>query len=75
MIKNTVLICLIVVLVSSPMAASREDSLHKAAYNGDIDLVRNILNNNVDPDARDSSGGTALHAAMFFKRISKYLGF
>ena len=67
MIQNTVLICLIVISVSSPMAAFCEDSLHKAAHNGDIDLVRNILNNNVDPDARDSSGGTALHAAMFQK--------
>ena len=67
MVKNTLLICLVVISVSFPMAAFCEDSLHKAAHNGDIGLVRNILKNNVDPDARDSFGGTALHAAMFQK--------
>lgn len=49
------------------MAAFCEDSLHKAAHNGDIGLGRNMLKSNVDPDARDSFGGTALHAAMFQK--------
>lgn len=49
------------------MAAFCEDSLHKAAHNGDIGLVRKLLKNNVAPDARDSFGGTALHAAMFQK--------
>lgn len=49
------------------MAAFCEDSLHKAVHNGDIGLVRNILKNNIDPDARDSFGGTALHAVMFQK--------
>lgn len=67
MIKNTLLICLFVISASSPMAALCEDSLHKAAHTGDIALVRNILKKNVDPDARDSFGGTALHAAMFQK--------
>lgn len=41
------------------------NQLHKAAYDGDIEAVRNILKNKVDPDERDSFGGTALHAAMF----------
>lgn len=67
MIKNTFLISLFVISVSSPMAALCEDSLHKAAHTGDIALVRNILKKNVDPDARDSFGGTALHAAIFQK--------
>ena len=43
----------------------QQDSLHKAAHAGDIALVRDILKKKVDPDARDSFGGTALHAAMF----------
>ena len=41
------------------------DELHKAAYNGKIVEVERILKTDPDPDARDSSGGTALHAAMF----------
>ena len=69
MIRDTFLICLIVISTSLPLAVFCEDSLHKAAYNGDIGLVKNILKNNVDPDARDSFGGTALHAAMFQKNI------
>lgn len=67
MIKNILLICLLVISVLFPMTAFCEDSLHKAAHNGDIGLVRSILKNNVDPDTRDSFGGTALHAAMFQK--------
>lgn len=39
--------------------------LHRAAYNGDIITVRSLLQKPIDPDERDSSGGTALHAAMF----------
>jgi len=50
-----------------PTAALGGDSLHKAAYNGDIQLVRTLLKDPVDPDERDSFGGTALHAAMFQK--------
>jgi len=45
------------------------DAIHKAAYNGNINLVRDILRTKPDPDIRDSSGGTALHAAMFQKNI------
>ncbi|MBU0675831.1 MAG: ankyrin repeat domain-containing protein [Proteobacteria bacterium] len=41
------------------------DEIHKAAYNGNIAEVERILKTHPDPDARDSSGGTALHAAMF----------
>ncbi len=66
-IKNTFLICLLAISVSSPTTAFCKDSLHKAAHNGDIGLVSNILKNNVNPDERDSFGGTALHAAMFQK--------
>ncbi|OHD13033.1 MAG: hypothetical protein A2086_07505 [Spirochaetes bacterium GWD1_27_9] len=45
------------------------DILHKAAYNGDMELVKKILKTKVNPDERDSFGGTALHAAMFQKNI------
>lgn len=44
-----------------------KDALHKAAYEGDVAKVAAILQTQPDPDARDSSGGTALHAAMFQK--------
>jgi ankyrin repeat protein len=44
-------------------------AIHKAAHTGNIDLVREILLTKPDPDIRDSSGGTALHAAMFQKTL------
>lgn len=44
---------------------SAKDALHKAANEGRrADVVR-LLATHPDPDARDSWGGTALHAAMF----------
>jgi ankyrin repeat protein len=43
--------------------------IHKAAYNGDIKRVQELLSKGVNPDARDSYGGTALHAAMFQKNM------
>lgn len=46
-----------------------KDALNKAAYDGDEELVKKIIATKPDPDARDSSGGTALHAAMFQKNI------
>ena len=36
-----------------------------AAYMGDIDLMRSILEANPDRDVRDVFGGTALHIAVF----------
>lgn len=50
-------------------SAHSGDQLHKAAYNGDIEKVRSLLQEQVDPDERDSFGGTALHAAMFQKNL------
>ena len=44
-------------------------AIHEAAHNGNINLVREILQTKPDPDIRDSFGGTALHAAMFQKNI------
>lgn len=67
MIKSSFLISLFVISLSSPMTALSVDSLHQAAHSGDIESVRTFLKNNVDPDERDSFGGTALHAAMFQK--------
>ncbi len=68
MIKSILLISLLVISILVPTAAFSEDTLHKAAYNGDIELVTKILQNSVNPDERDSFGGTALHAAMFQKK-------
>ena len=67
MTTNTLLISILAISFLFPTTAFCKDSLHKAAYNGDIELVRKILKNNVNPDDRDSFGGTALHAAMFQK--------
>jgi len=67
MIKNTLLISIFAISFLFPTTAFCQDSLHKAAYKGDIELVRKILKNKVNPDERDSFGGTALHAAMFQK--------
>ena len=44
-------------------------AIHEAAYNGKIDLVRDILKTNPDRDARSSFGGTALHDSMFQKNL------
>jgi len=68
MIKNITIIGLLAISVLSPIAAFSNDTLHKAAYNGEIELVKRILKDNVNPDERDSFGGTALHAAMFQKK-------
>lgn len=43
--------------------------INKAAYNGDVAQVKALLANGVNVDFRDSSGGTALHAAMFQKNM------
>jgi len=67
MTTNTLLISILAISFLFPTNAFCKDSLHKAAYNGDIELVRKILKNNVNPDERDSFGGTALHAAVFQK--------
>jgi ankyrin repeat protein len=52
----------------SSLVACADDKLHKAAYYGNVDQVRALLEQgNLDRDERDSSGGTPLHAAMFQK--------
>jgi ankyrin repeat protein len=50
-------------------AFGQSAEIHKAAYNGDINKVRELLQKGVKPDERDSFGGTALHAAMFQKNM------
>lgn len=67
MMRSAPLISILAISFLYPASAFCKDSLHKAAYNGDIELVREILKNKVNPDERDSFGGTALHAAMFQK--------
>ena len=42
-----------------------DGSIHRAAYEGRVDEVRDLLENDLDVNSRDSFGGTALHAAMF----------
>ncbi|MBF0527980.1 MAG: ankyrin repeat domain-containing protein [Deltaproteobacteria bacterium] len=67
MIKNTVSLIMLLTFFLLSTNAFCSDSLHKAAYDGDIELVKKILEDKVNPDERDSFGGTALHAAMFQK--------
>lgn len=67
MLKTVSLISILAMSFLFPTTALCKDSLHKAAYNGDIELVNKILKSKVNPDERDSFGGTALHAAMFQK--------
>lgn len=52
-------------LILSPQTMAQSDQLHLAAYHGKEQQVIALLAENPDPDARDSYGGTALHAAMF----------
>ena len=54
-------------LAHSALGQSAE--IHRAAYHGDINKARELLQKGVKPDERDSFGGTALHAAMFQKNM------
>jgi len=56
-------------LFLSNFAFGQSAEIHQAAYHGDIDKVRELLQKGVKPDERDSFGGTALHAAMFQKNM------
>ena len=65
--KTMFTILTLALIVGSAFGQSAE--LHKAAYSGDVSKVREILQKGVNPDDRDSFGGTALHAAMFQKNM------
>ena len=56
-------------ILTACWAFGQSAEIHKAAYNGDINKVRELLKKGVNPDERDSFGGTALHAAMFQKNM------
>lgn len=62
------LTCLLSALAFSYRAFC-SDTIHLAAYYGDEQAVIKFLEQKPDPDARDSYGGTALHAAMFQNNI------
>ncbi|RQW21595.1 ankyrin repeat domain-containing protein [Rhodobacteraceae bacterium CH30] len=52
------------------VAVSAENSIHRAAHQGDVAQLQVLLTQKgIDVNARDSFGGTALHAAMFQKNI------
>jgi len=67
-LKKAFLVLFLLILLPG-LAYGQEAELHKAAYNGDVQRVRELLSKGVNPDARDSYGGTALHAAMFQKNM------
>lgn len=53
------------------IAVSAENSIHRAAHQGDVALLQELLaKKGIDVDARDSFGGTALHGAMFQENIT-----
>jgi uncharacterized protein len=56
-------------LLLGASAFAQEEAIHKAAYRGELQKVRDLLQEGANPDARDSFGGTALHAAMFQKNM------
>lgn len=53
-------------LASASFAAQySRDALHRAASDGNVEKVIEILRSKPDPEIRDTSGGTALHSAVF----------
>ncbi len=66
--KKAFLIFFLLIL-SAGSVYGQNAEIHKAAYNGDIKKVQELLRKGVNPDERDSYGGTALHAAMFQKNM------
>ncbi|GAM55313.1 hypothetical protein JCM19231_5145 [Vibrio ishigakensis] len=67
--KIVTLSLLVIASLGLAFKVMSSDELHLAAYNGNQAEVVELLANNPDPDARDSYGGTALHAAMFQKNL------
>ncbi len=59
------LLAIAFLILTGCSAFGQSADIHKAAYTGDINKVRELLKKGVNPDERDSFGGTALHAAMF----------
>jgi len=64
-----ILLIITFMILTACWAFGQSAEIHKAAYNGDIVKVRELLKKGVNPDERDSFGGTALHAAMFQKNM------
>ena len=67
-LKKALLVLFLLIFLPG-LVYGQDAELHKAAYNGDIKKVQELLGKGVNPDARDSYGGTALHAAMFQKNM------
>lgn len=67
--KVIVLSLTLFAVVGLSFKALCDDTVNLAAYHGNEQKVVELLAQNPDPDARDSSGGTALHAAMFQDNI------
>lgn len=63
--KLAVLFSVFAVAMGAAFQVFCADTIHLAAYHGNEAKVIELLKTNPDPDARDSYGGTALHAAMF----------
>lgn len=68
--RLSLLLVILVPIFCFSYQAFSEDTIHLAAYNGDEEKVLSWLATSPDPDARDSYGGTALHAAMFQKNLN-----
>jgi ankyrin repeat protein len=64
-----ILLTVAFIILTACWAFGQSAEIHKAAYHSDIHKVRELLKKGVNPDERDSFGGTALHAAMFQKNM------
>lgn len=49
--------------------AADADALFRAIRSGDLQAVRNLLNNGIDPNVRDEDGGTALMNAAVYSDV------
>lgn len=63
--KLSIYFSLFTLTMATAFHAFCAETIHLAAYQGDEAKVIELLRTNPNPDDRDSSGGTALHAAMF----------
>lgn len=68
--KYIAIAVLLVTALTVSYRAISSDTIHLAAYHGNEAKVIELLQLNPDPDARDSYGGTALHAAMFQDNVN-----
>jgi ankyrin repeat protein len=68
--KKNFFVCFFIILIAAAVFAQDEktyppQAIINAAYMGDVEMVKKILETHPDPDVRSESGHTALHVAIF----------